>query len=114
MPDTPKYELLDIEERQELWPWSVSIPPLTSRMNVLPGDKVKLIFMREHIGSGTSAWVNVTTSPHPDPRSFHRQLAESVPNLLTLGDHVDFEPRHVSDIILKARPHSWSKNDRPK
>ena len=98
---TPSYYLLDIAERQALWPWLIQIPSETQRISVKPGDRVQLVFMKESIGAGTSGWVNVTTSPHDHPSCFHGQLAESVPNLLSLGDHVDFEPRHIVEIIRK-------------
>jgi hypothetical protein len=101
---TAAYQLFDVEERQALWPWSFTIPSLTERISVLPGDKVQLIFMKEGTRAGTSAWVNVTTSPTDDPRCFHGQLAESVPNHLALGDHVDFEPRHICLIRHNPRP----------
>ena len=96
------HELLDMAEREAKWPHVFKISSLTERITVQPGDRVQLVFMRENVGAGTSAWVNVITSPHEDPRCFHGQLAESVPGLLTLGDHVDFEPRHISNIRRKG------------
>ena len=39
---TASYDLLDIAERQTMWPWSVTIPSELERISVLPGDRVKL------------------------------------------------------------------------
>ena len=99
MMTSPSYELLDIEARQQMWPSTIFIPSATQRMSILPGDRVKLIFLRKDEPVGVTSWINVTTSPHDRPRCFHGQVVESVPNLLTVGDHVNFEPRHVADII---------------
>jgi hypothetical protein len=81
---------------------SFQIPPREDRDRLRTGDLAKLCFEQDEPPAGERMWVRIDQCLATIPRRYTGQL-ENHPFdiLLEYGDAVEFEPRHVIEIVRR-------------
>lgn len=88
------YQLIDVEERNKKHPDTFWIPSLEDRTDIDVGQWVKLIFQGKEITE--RMWVKVTNIVGSLVGTLDNDPA-ALP--ITHGDSIDFEPKHIMDIL---------------